>query len=233
MPLPKLDVPIYELNLPSTNKELKYRPFLVKEEKILLMALESDDENEILKGMTQIISNCLIDSDLNIELLPTFDLEYIFLKLRSRSIGEISELTLKCENCEAENPYRVDLSKIEITKNENHTTEIKIDDNLGVVMKYPTAKTMTLRETTGMESVFDMIEDCVDTIYYNEESYDLNDYTKSEKRDFFDSLTQNQFEKIQDFFTTMPKIETEIEYNCIKCKENNKLTLEGLQNFFG
>jgi hypothetical protein len=197
------------------------------------MALESDDENEILKGMTQIISNCLIDSDLNIELLPTFDLEYIFLKLRSRSIGEISELTLKCENCESENPYRVDLSKIEITKNENHTTEIKIDDNLGVVMKYPTAKTMTLRETTGMESVFDMIEDCVDTIYYNEESYDLKDYTKSEKRDFFDSLTQNQFEKIQDFFTTMPKIETEIEYNCIKCKKNNKLTLEGLQNFFG
>lgn len=233
MPLPKIEVPTYELTLPSTGDQLTYRPFLVKEEKILLMALESEDESEIMRAMTHIISNCLIDTNLKPETLPSFDLEYMFLKLRSSSIGEISELLFKCEKCEAENPYKINLAEIEILKNENHTNDIKITDNIGVIMKYPTAKSISTQQTTGLESVFEMIENCVDIIYDNEEVYELSDYSKDERREFFDGLTQNQFENIQEFFNTMPKLETTIDFNCIKCKTNNNQTLEGLQNFFG
>ena len=233
MPLPKIEVPTHELTLPSTQTQIKYRPFLVKEEKILLMALESEDDREIMKAITNIISNCLIDTNLKPESLPSFDLEYVFLKLRSSSIGEISELSFTCKNCEAENLYKINLSEIEISTNENHTNDIKLTDNLSVIMKYPTARSMSQQETTGLESVFEMMEDCVDSIYNDEEVFDLADYSSDEKREFFDGLRQDQFENIQEFFTTMPKLETIVDFDCIKCKTNNNQTIEGLQNFFG
>ena len=189
MPLPILDVPTYELTLPSTNQDLKYRPFLVREEKILLIAMEGEDESEIVNAVCKIIENCILSDTFDVDLLPLFDIEYVFLKLRSKSNGETSTLEFKCKECEQPNKVIVDLSKIEITKTENHTTKIKLTEDIGVIMKYPTPKSMKLMSSPEgtVASAFEMIETCVETLYQGEEIYDMNDYTFPEKRDFFDS----------------------------------------------
>ena len=235
MPLPVLDVPTYDLTLPSTNQPYKYRPFLVKEEKILLMAMEGENEADIMNAVCQIIGNCILDDNFKVSILPLFDIEYVFLKLRAKSIGETSRLELKCKECETPNPIAVDLSSIEVTKNKDHTTNIKLTDDVGVIMKYPTPKSMTtLSSPEGtVAAAFEMLETCVESIYLGEEIHDMTDYTFNEKREFFDSLTQGQFENIQQFMETMPKLEHDVSFTCKECKTENNLKIEGLQNFFG
>ena len=235
MPLPVLDVPTYDLILPSTEQELKYRPFLVKEEKILLMAMEGEKEAEILDAVCQIINNCILDDNFTVDSLPLFDIEYIFLKLRARSIGEESNLEIKCNKCEEPNRVSINLAAIEIIKDENHSKKINIGNDLGLVMKYPTPKTMKSLESPDgtVLSAFEVIEKCVESIYQGEEIHDMEDYTFVEKRQFFDQLTQGQFENIHSFIATMPRLEHDIEFTCSSCNEHNTIHLEGLQNFFG
>ena len=236
MPLPRLDVPTYDLTLPSSNRQITFRPFLVKEEKILLMAMEGGEQNEILNAMKQIVSNC-VSEEIPVDNLPLFDLEFIFLNLRSKSVGSESIVGISCPQCNETNQCTIDLDSIEIVKNENHTKEISLTDIMGLIMSYPTVdvlKGINLEEdTVNVETTMEMIEACVDTLWNGDETYDMNDYTKEERREFFDNLTQAQFVEIQNFFETMPKLSHDIKYVCGSCGYNDIMLLEGLQNFFG
>tara|TARA_Y100000310_G_scaffold301067_1_gene337200 strand:- start:265 stop:972 length:708 start_codon:yes stop_codon:yes gene_type:complete len=235
MPLPQLSVPKFELELPSTGQKLNYRPFLVKEEKILLMAMEGENEQEIMNAVSHIIDNCITE-ELDTQILPTFDIEYIFLKLRSKSVNEFAEVSFKCEKCETPNKHNINLEEIEISKTETHSNMIQLDSNIGMQMRYPTTKLMQNINTENREDishVFDIVENCVEMIFDDDDSYIMDDYTKKEKEEFFNNLTQKQFEKIQEFFTTMPKLQHIINQTCTDCGHEEEITLEGLTNFFG
>ena len=234
MALPKLDVPIYQLTLPSNNREISYRPFLVKEEKILLMAMEGEDQLEMINGIKQIITNC-VSEEINVDNLPVFDLEYIFLNLRTKSIGAESVVGLSCPDCNTNNQTSIDLEEITIEKSEDHSNEIKLTDTIGISMKYPTVNILKSINPSGdmnVEDTMNMIQDCVDFIWNGDDTHDMADYNKDEKEEFFEGLTQRQFADIQTFFETMPKLSKEVSYTNPKTKKKNKMTLEGLQSFF-
>ena len=236
MPLPKLDVPTYDLTLPSSNRQITYRPFLVKEEKILLMAMEGEEQNEMVNAMKQIIGNCIIE-EINVDVLPLFDLEFIFLNLRSKSVGAESTVGISCPNCNTTNQFEINLDEIEISKTEEHTKEIHLTDSVGLIMKYPTVDVLKgvniSEETVDVENTMIMVESCVETLWEGDATYDMSDYTKDERQEFFDNLTQSQFAEIQNFFETMPKLSHDIQYSCSSCDYDDTMTLEGLQNFFG
>lgn len=233
MPLPVINAPHYELTIPSTGQSIQYRPFLVKEEKILLMANEGGESVEMIRAMKQIIGNC-IQGDYNTDNMPLFDVEYIFLKLRSKSVNEMSEVGFKCPACEIVNKVAIDLSKVEVTTTDNHTNKIDLTDNIGLIMKYPQLDSINISdlESTDIDTIFDVVSSCIDSIYQGEEIYDSNDYTKDEIAEFINNLTQQQFQNIQEFFDTMPKLTHTVPYDCSKCEYNEPLVLEGLQNFF-
>jgi hypothetical protein len=219
MALPKIKSPIYELSLYSTKKNYKYRPFLVKEQKILLMAVESQDPKEMLRAIKQIIINCSID-EINVEKLPMFDLEYFFLRLRGKSIGEEIELKLthptglnsKGEMCEFSTPYKLNIMEVEVEVSDKHTNKIVLDkeSSIGVVLKYPTMSMADKLQTENKKNQFDTIQDVViesiDYIFDNENVYPSNESTKSELIEFINGLSQEQFAKITEFFNTMPKL---------------------------
>ena len=236
MPLPKLDVPTYDLTLPSSNRQITFRPFLVKEEKILLMAMEGEEQNEMVNAMKQIIGNCIVE-EINVDILPLFDLEFIFLNLRSKSVGAESTVGISCPNCNTTNQFEINLDEIEISKTEEHTKEIHLTDSVGLIMKYPTVDVLKgvniSEETVDVENTMLMVESCVETLWEGDATYDMSDYTKDERQEFFDNLTQSQFAEIQNFFETMPKLSHDIQYSCSNCDYNDTMTLEGLQNFFG
>ena len=236
MALPKIDVPIYDLKLHSTGEEIKYRPFLVKEEKILFMAMEGDDPVEQVTAMKQIINNCIL-SEINVDDLPLFELEHILLNLRSRSVDNTADIIIKCqeETCGADIPVSLKLDEIKIVVDETHEKEIDITPTIGIKMKYPNIETMrALGETTDeLSDMFAMVESCVDCIYDDEDVYKLEDYSNQEKEEFFDSLTQNQFMRIRNFFDTIPRLSQTIEGECPACKTPFKTAIEGLENFFG
>ena len=233
MPLPVINAPHYELTIPSTGQSIQYRPFLVKEEKILLMANEGGESVEMIRAMKQIIGNC-IQGDYNTDNMPLFDVEYIFLKLRSKSVNEMSEVGFKCPSCEIVNKVAIDLSKVEVTTTENHSNKIDLTDNVGLIMKYPQLDSINISdlESTDVDTIFDVVSSCIDSIYQGEEIYDSKDYTKDEIAEFINNLTQQQFQNIQEFFDTMPKLTHTVPYDCSKCEYNEPLVLEGLQNFF-
>ena len=236
MPLPKLDVPTYDLTLPSSNRQITFRPFLVKEEKILLMAMEGEEQNEMVNAMKQIIGNCIVE-EINVDILPLFDLEFIFLNLRSKSVGAESTVGISCPNCNTTNQFEINLDEIEISKTEEHTKEIHLTDSVGLIMKYPTVDVLKgvniSEETVDVENTMLMVESCVQKLWEGDATYDMSDYTKDERQEFFDNLTQSQFAEIQSFFETMPKLSHDIQYSCSNCDYNDTMTLEGLQNFFG
>ena len=236
MPLPKLDVPTYDLTLPSSNRQITFRPFLVKEEKILLMAMEGENQNEMVNAMKQIIGNCIIE-EINVDILPLFDLEFIFLNLRSKSVGAESTVGISCPNCTTTNQFEINLDDIKISKTEEHNKEILLTDSIGLIMKYPTVDVLKgvniSDETVDVENTMLMVESCVETLWEGDATYDMSDYTKNERQEFFDNLTQSQFAEIQSFFETMPKLSHDIQYSCSNCDYNDTMTLEGLQNFFG
>ena len=236
MALPKIQTPTYELNLPSSNEVVKFRPFLVKEEKILMMAQEAGDTNSMMNGVKQIIQNCIISpADMKMETMPMFDLEYVFLKLRSKSVGENVKVGLACDECDATTQVDINLDEVKVDKPKDHDPKIMLNDQIGITMKYPRVETMEgLGEIGGIEEGFSVIKRCVETIFTTDgEVHELRDATEQEGDEFFESLTSDQFQKIRDFFDSMPKLSHKVKFKCTGCKKENERTLEGMASFFG
>ena len=243
MGLPKLNSAIYETILPSTERVVKYRPFLVKEEKILLTAMESEDETVITNSVKQILKNC-IQGDLNINELPTFDIEFLFLRLRAKSVGEKITVGLKpypCvqnegDICKFSTEVEINLEEVKVKKNNNHTTKIMIDDKIGIKFRYPeifTIESINKKEQSNVEMGMSVIKNCIDMIFTQEDTHERGSFTEQELDEFLDSLSSEQFKKINEFFNTIPKLSHTVEYTCTTCGEEKKTTIEGLNSFFG
>jgi len=241
--LPKLDVPTYEVNLISTGKPIRFRPFLVKEQKLFLMASESDEPKETVQVIRQVLKNCIID-EIDVDSLPTFDLEWLFINLRARSVEEIVNLRYKCNNnvkdeegkdvkCSGYVEFDVNLLDIEPSKNPEHTNKVQITENLGVVLKYPTFEMVQkyegLQENDLMTNV---LVDCIDYIFDKEQMYYAKDTTRAELTEFVDNLQQKDLEKIKLFFDTIPEVKKDVTFECPKCKYNEQIAIKGIQNFF-
>ena len=234
MALPKINVATYELNLPSSNEIVKFRPFLVKEEKILLMAMESEETNDMMNAIKQIISNCVISSKLKVEELPLFDLEYMFIKLRAKSVGEKTKIGMKCLECDTSTEVEVNLDEVEVIKGENHDPKIQLTDEIGVVMKYPKLNIMeNIGDINNVEDGFAVLRKSIEMIFTGDEVYEAKDHSEKELDDFLNSLTRDQFQKIQDFFDGLPKLKKDVKWNCSGCQKEREVTLEGMNAFFG
>jgi hypothetical protein len=236
MALPKLGYPTYELDLPSSGKSIKYRPFLVKEEKVLLLALESEDEKQVTNAVKDLIKNCVL-SRIKVDTLPSFDLEYIFLKIRAASIGEIITLTVTClDDNETTVEANININEVEVTKPEGHDPKIMFDDDFGIVMKYPSMQQFIDREflqkDMETEEVYNFIADSIEQIFQGEDIYDETTTNKKEFREFVDSLTTKQFEKIQKFYATSPKLSHTFKVVNPNTGKESSYTIEGLQSFF-
>jgi hypothetical protein len=237
MTLPSVDVPRYELTLPSQDVKIQYRPFLVKEEKILMMAMESKDNKEIITATKNILNACTFEK-LDIEKLPMFDIEYILLQVRSKSVGEIAKFRILCpDDKETMTSVELDLSKVNVIVDDEHTNKVVVDDkrNLGIVLNYPSLETSQAgfdMDNKDIDAVFDVIVSCIDHIFEGDKIYPAKDSTKQELRDFIESLSQEIFKKIKNFFDTMPQLRHEIEVENPKTKVKSVVTLRGLQDFF-
>jgi hypothetical protein len=236
MALPKIGVPTFELELPSTKKVIKYRPFLVKEEKVLLIALESEDENQIFAAVKDLIKNCVI-SRIKVEDLPAFDLEYIFLKVRAAAVGEIVDMNVTClDDNQTQVQVQININDVEVTFPKEHTNKIMINDNLGIVMKYPGMQRFIesefLEKDIKTEEVFDFIADSIEQIFDETEVYDSSTTSKKEFKQFVEGLTTKQFESIQQFYETMPKLQHKFEVTNPNTGVKSDYAIEGLQNFF-
>ena len=236
MALPKLTTPTYELEVPSTDEKLKYRPFLVKEEKILLMAIESGDNKDIIQAVKDIVSTCTFEK-LDISKIPMFDIEYIFLNIRAKSIGEVSKLSLLCPDDKTTYaPIEVDLTKVQVQVGDDHTNKIELTDDMGMIMTYPTIE--SFRESglqvINADNMIDMIGQCILQIYENkgEKVYEAKDQTKKELSEFIESMNTEQFKKVQKFFDTMPKLKHIVKIKNPKTKKTSEVTLTGLNDFF-
>ena len=238
MPLPKIATPTYELELPSTGQNVQYRPFLVKEEKVLVIALESEDTKQITNAIKAVLRNCILTKGIKVENLPTFDIEYLFLNIRGKSVGEELDVTLVCpDDGETEVPVKIDLDDIEIQRNDDHTNQIKLDDNLMMELKYPSLdqfikSNFDFKETNQMDQSFDLIAACIDKIYNEDEVWATADCTKKEVKDFLESMNSSQFKEIEKFFETMPKLSHTIKVTNPATGVESDVTLEGLASFF-
>ena len=237
MALPRIDVPIYELVVPSTDEKIKYRPFLVKEEKLLLIAMESGKNEDILRGVQDIVDSCTFNK-LKLGNMPMFDIEYIFLQIRSKAVGEVSTLRVLCkDDGETYAKVEVDLTKIEVQVDDAHTNKIELSDEMGVIMKYPTIDSFSTAGISDItaENMLDVIVACIDKIYdkKGEEVYDSKDSSKKELMDFVEGMNTTQFQDVQAFFDSMPKLRHEITVKNPKTKKESKVTLTGLNDFFG
>lgn len=235
MSLPILETAKYELTLPSQDTKVSYRPFLVKEEKLLLMALESQESKQITNALKSIVEACTFGS-INVSALPVFDLEYIFLQIRSKSVGEVAKLKVRCpDDNETFANVEVDLSKVEVQVDDSHTNEIQINDKVKMIMKYPTIESFDADiNATDLKTgqMFDMIGASIYQIYDGETVHNAKDYKKEELDAFIESLSSKHFEQVQKFFTTMPKLQQEIEVENPKTKVKSKMMLQGLADFF-
>ena len=233
MALPKLNTAQYELKVPSTGKTIEYRPFLVKEEKILLMALEGEDEKEMAKAIRQIISQCILTEGFKIDNLALVDLEFIFLKVRGKAVGDKSKVYTNCTKCENQVEIVLELDKIEIDINPDHTDLIKLTDDIQVRMVPPKMEhMMATANKKQIDIVMDVIRDSITEIIQGEDVFSSQDHSKEELEEFLNSLNSGQFETIRKFFDTMPALRHEVEYTCKKCKTTEKQTLQGLASFF-
>ena len=238
MALPKLNVPVYETILASTEKVIKYRPFLVKEEKLLFTAQESGEE-AVLPAVKQIIKNC-VQGELDVDNMPLFDIEYLFLRLRAKSVGEEITIGLKpwgCpqnngELCEFTTEVPINLEEIKCVKDKTHTSKIMLDDKIGIMMKYPDISQLNL-EGSENEMGMRVIKKCIDMIFTEEETHERDSFTDKELDDFIDSLNTKQMDKIRNFFETMPTLKHTVKYKCKTCDEEKETTVQGLQSFFG
>ena len=238
MPLPTIATPTYELELPSTGKKVKYRPFLVKEEKLLVLALETESTKDITTAIKNVLKNCIQTRGIKVENLPTFDIEYLFLNIRGKSVGEDIEVNLICPDDDVTQvPTTINVDDIKIQKNEKHTNKIKLDDNLMMEMKYPSLdqfirSNFDFTEDSNVDQSFDLIAACIDKIYNEEEVWSTSDCTKKEVRDFLEQMNSMQFKEIESFFETMPKLSHSIKIKNPKTKVESTVVLEGLSSFF-
>jgi len=237
MALPRIDVPTYELVVPSTDEKIKYRPFLVREEKLLLIALESGKNEDILRGVKDIVDACTFNK-LKLGNMPMFDVEYIFLQIRSKAVGEVSTLRVLCkDDGKTYAKVEVDLTKIEVQVDGTHTNKIELSDEMGVIMKYPTIDSFTDNgiEEIKASNMLDVIVTCISQVYdkKGEEVYDSKDSTKEELIEFVEQMNTKQFADVQKFFDTMPALKHEITVKNPKTKKESKVTLSGLNDFFG
>jgi len=241
MALPKLNVPVYEAILPSTEKVIKYRPFLVKEEKILLTALETEDTKSLSSAVRQIVNNC-VQGELDVDKLPTFDIEYLFLRLRAKSVGEKVTIGLRpygCSKnegglCKSTTEVEIDLEEVKVTKNKASSSKIMLDDKIGIKMRYPDINTINLTGENPTEAAgMDVIRGCIEMIFTEEETHERDSFTDEELDEFIDSLNSQQFKLIRNFFDNMPVLKHTVKYKCETCGEKKETTLQGLNSFFG
>ena len=238
MPLPKITTPTYELELPSTEKSVRYRPFLVKEEKLLVIALESEDTKQITNAIKTVIKNCIITKNVKVEALPTFDIEFLFLNIRGKSVGEELEVNIICpDDNETQVPVKIVLDDIKVQKNETHEKKIKIDDSVMMEMKYPSLdqfikNNFDFEGGNAMDQSFDLIASCIDKIFTADEVWSTSDVTKKEVTEFLDSMNSSQFKDIEKFFDTMPKLSHTLKVKNPKTEVESEVVLEGLASFF-
>ena len=239
MPLPKIATPTYELELPSTGKSIKYRPFLVKEEKVLVIALESEDTKQITNAIKAVLKNCVLTKGIKVETLPTFDIEFLFLNIRGKSVGEEIEVNIVCpDDGETNVPVFIDLDSIQVERSDDHTNQIKLDSDLMMEMKYPSLEqfiknNFDFQEGNQMDQSFELIATCIDKIYNEDEVWATADCTKKEVKDFLESMNSSQFKEIEKFFESMPKLKHTIEVTNPNTKVTSEVVLEGLASFFG
>jgi hypothetical protein len=238
MALPRPPVPTYELEIPSTGKTIKYRPFLVSEEKVLLMAMESEDEKQITNAVKDIVKSCVQTRGVKIEDLASFDIEYLFLNIRGKSVGEEVQMKITCtDDNETEVDYTLDLSKVSVQKDPAHNNKIMLDESTGLVMKYPGVdqfiQTQIMMKSLNAEEVFDIIVNSVYQILSGEDVYEAKTSSKKEIEDWLGGLTSKQFEKVKDFFATMPKLSHTFTITNPNTGVESEYTIEGLVNFFG
>tara|TARA_B100001778_G_scaffold258419_1_gene218676 strand:- start:3524 stop:4249 length:726 start_codon:yes stop_codon:yes gene_type:complete len=241
MPLPKIATPSYELELPSTGKTIQYRPFLVKEEKLLVIALESEDTKQITNAIKAVIRACILTKGVKVESLPTFDIEFLFLNIRGKSVGEEIDVNLICpDDNETEVNVSINLDDIQVKKPEGHSNQIKLDTNLMMELKYPSLNEFIKNNfdpndagANAMEQSFDLIGSCISKIYNEDEVWVAADCSKKEVNDFLDSMNSNQFKEIESFFETMPKLTHTVNVINPKTKVKSDVVLEGLASFFG
>ena len=240
MPLPKIATPSYELELPSTGKTIQYRPFLVKEEKLLVIALESEDTKQITNAIKAVIRACILTKGVKVESLPTFDIEFLFLNIRGKSVGEEIDVNLICpDDNETEVNVSINLDDIQVKKPEGHSNQIKLDTNLMMELKYPSLNEFIKNNfdpndvgANAMEQSFDLIGSCISKIYNEDEVWVAADCSKKEVNDFLDSMNSNQFKEIESFFETMPKLTHTVNVINPKTKVKSDVVLEGLASFF-
>ena len=238
MPLPKIATPTYELELPSTGKSIKYRPFLVKEEKVLVIALESEDNKQITNAIKAVLKSCILTKGVRVESLPTFDIEYLFLNIRGKSVGEELEVNIICpDDGETEVPVTINLDEIEVQKDDKHSNKIKIDSSIMMELKYPSLdefikNNFDFNDKNAMDQSFDLIAACIDKVYTEDEVWATADCTKKEVKEFLESMNSQQFKEIEAFFETMPKLSHTIKVTNPKTKVESDVLLEGLASFF-
>ena len=241
MPLPKISTPTHELVLPSTGKKIKYRPFLVREEKILILALESQDTKQITTAIKSTLKSCILTRGIKVEELPTFDIEYIFLNIRGKSVGESVEVIVTCpDDGETTVETQIYIDEIQVQKNEKHKRDIKLDENLVLRMKYPSLNEFVQNnfdvsdtDNISFESSLDIIASCIDVVYNEEESWAASDCTKQELNEWLETLNSNQFKEVETFFETMPKLSHTVKVVNPKTKVESDVALEGITSFFG
>jgi hypothetical protein len=238
MPLPKISTPTYELELPSTGETIQYRPFLVREEKLLVLALESENMKEITTAIKTVIKNCILSKGIKIESLPTFDIEYLFLNIRGKSVGEEIEVNVICPDDEDITvPVTISVDEIKVVKNKKHTNQIKVDDSIMMEMKYPSLdqfikSNFDFSGANLMDQSFDLVATCVDKIYSDDEVWTSADVTKKEIMEFLEQMNSSQFKQIETFFETMPKLSHTVKVVNPKSGVESEVVLEGLSNFF-
>ena len=237
MPLPTIATPTYELTLPSNSKKVKYRPFLVKEEKILILAMESEDTKQITAAITDVLNACILTRGIKIDSLPTFDIEYLFLNVRAKSVGEVVDLVVTCEDDgETKVDISVNLDDIKVERNKKHKQDIKLDKNLSLRLKYPSMEQFIKSnfdfDGTNVDASFKMIAGCIDQIYTDEEAWPATDYSEKERIEFLDQLNTKQFKEVEQFFDTMPKLSHKLVVKNPNTGVDNNVVLEGLASFF-
>lgn len=235
MPLPKIDQPLFELTLPSSGKKIKYRPFTVKEEKILLIAKESKDVGDMLNAIEQVVNNCIMSDKIGVEDLATFDLEYLMLNIRSKAVNDIVKFSIRDPDTEEEVELEFDIKNIEVKRDENHKKDIKVDDTYSIRMRYPTTKELAIlsgaKEVTEEESILEIMVSCVELLYSENETFKMKDFTKEEIDDFVESLPSLAIQGIRNFFATLPKLRIECPYTNKEGKEK-RFVVEGMETFF-
>jgi len=238
MPLPKIATPTYELELPSSGETIQYRPFLVKEEKLLVIALESEDTKQITTAIKTVIKNCILTKNIKVEALPTFDIEFLFLNIRGKSVGEELEVNIICpDDNETQVPVKINLDDIKVQKNEEHSNKIKLDSSIMMEMKYPSLdefikNNFDFNDKNAMEQSFELIGSCIDKIFTEDEVWSTADVTKKELSEFLDSMNSSQFKGIEKFFETMPKLAHTIKVKNPVTEVESEVVLEGLASFF-